>query len=119
MPIHARHLRKLKSEKESFEESEKAKDMPKSQTIESHEGKKYLRKIHGASSQESVDVDVYEVLVAFGVTCHATAHAIKKLLCAGQRGKGTRTEDLVGAIAAINRAIEIEERSIGAVEARS
>lgn len=33
---------------------------------------------------------------------------VKKLLCAGQRDKGSKKEDLIGALAALNRAIELE-----------
>jgi len=85
--------------------------------IHNHEGKKYLRNILPADeagklntqTRNGIMVDVYSVLVAFDVTCPATAHAIKKLLCAGTRGKGDAKADLIGAIAAINRAIDILE----------
>lgn len=82
-------------------------------SIEQHEGKKYLRTITpaGNTSQSAIEIDVYSVLEAFQVTCPATAHCIKKLLAAGQRGKGTRKDDLVGAMAALNRAIDLEERT--------
>lgn len=79
--------------------------------ITQHEGKKYLRLIHPANGDgRPIYVDVYAVLVAFGVTCPATAHAVKKLLAAGQRGKGDKKADLVGAIAAINRAIDLGDQ---------
>jgi len=79
-------------------------------SIKEHEGKKYLREIRCATNpDEYFDVDVYAVLVAFNVTCPATAHALKKLLCAGQRDKGDAKTDLIGAIAAINRAIDLLE----------
>lgn len=80
-----------------------------------HEGKKYLRKIQSANGTPNgayIEVDVYEVLVAFDVTCPATAHAIKKLLAAGTRGKGNRLSDLVRAQAAISRAIDMEKRNV-------
>jgi hypothetical protein len=67
-------------------------------SINEHEGKKYLKTI-----------DVYCVLVAFGVTCPARQHAIKKLLSAGTRGKGDEMSDLVGALAAVNRAIDLQK----------
>lgn len=80
-------------------------------SIETHEGKKYLRTIDCATNpQESFEVDVYCVLKAFNVTCQATGHAIKKLLCAGQRGKGNKLADLKGAMAALNRAIDFAEQ---------
>lgn len=79
--------------------------------ITQHEGKKYLRLINPANGDgRPIYVDVYAVLVAFGVTCPATAHAVKKLLAAGQRGKGDKKADLVGAIAAINRAIDLDDQ---------
>lgn len=52
-------------------------------------------------------VDVYCVLEAFGVTCPAVQHAVKKLLCAGIRGKGDRGQDLAEARDAIERAIQL------------
>jgi rubredoxin len=80
-------------------------------SIHSHEGKKYLRSIHSAETGKPIGwVDVYEVLLAFNVTDPAVAHAIKKLLACGQRGKGDTIADLKGAIAAIKRAINFQER---------
>lgn len=77
--------------------------------ITQHEGRKYLRSIVSAIDNENfVQIDVYAVLVAFNVTCPATAHCIKKLLCAGERGKGSKVSDLIGAQAALNRTIELE-----------
>jgi hypothetical protein len=76
--------------------------------VTEHEGKKYLRTIQDAVDPESeILVDVYSVLEAFKVTCPAIQHAVKKLLCAGIRGKGDVEADLVGAIAAVNRAIQL------------
>ena len=59
---------------------------------------------------KSTRIDVYDVLVKYGVTCPATAHAIKKLLMAGKRGSKDRLTDLKESAQAIARAIEIEER---------
>lgn len=73
---------------------------------------KYQREITGEAgfSEDGTllrfTVDVYDVLDAFGVTCHATAHAIKKLLMAGKRGHKDAKTDLAEAIIAIERAIE-------------
>ena len=64
---------------------------------------KYSREI-----KPGVFVDVYDVLVAFGVTHPAIAHAAKKLLCAGQRGHKGTYQDLVEARLALDRAIEME-----------
>ena len=68
-------------------------------------GAKYQRKIKTTPDGMS---DVYDVLEAFGVSCPARAHAIKKLLCAGQRGKGDVLQDLHEANQAITRASQLE-----------
>ncbi len=72
---------------------------------------KYHRLIRGVDGREAV-VDVYAVLYAFGVVCPARQHAIKKLLCAGIRGKGDAMDDLGGAILAIHRAMDIEAAAV-------
>lgn len=58
---------------------------------------KYEREITDRQGN-SATVDVYDVIVAFGVTCPATQDAIKKLLCTG---------DLSEARDSITRAIEL------------
>jgi hypothetical protein len=81
--------------------------------IHNHSGSKYLRKIHPADKNGSpILVDVYEVLRAFDVTCPATQHAIKKLLCAGLRNKASQKQDLSEAIESIHRAIEMAEEAV-------
>lgn len=65
------------------------------------ESNKYQRTIKG------VTVDVYDVLAAFGVTCQARGHAIKKLLMAGQLGHKDEAQDLREAVQAIERSIEL------------
>ena len=67
---------------------------------------KYTREI-----KPGVSVDVYDVLIAFCVTCPAIQHAIKKLLTPGQRGNKSHETDLAEALASVNRAIEIESES--------
>lgn len=64
---------------------------------------KYTRTIHG------VEVDVYDILVAWNVTCPATQHAIKKLLMPGQRGNKDKLQDLEEAGQAIKRAIKLNK----------
>lgn len=64
---------------------------------------KYQRTIKG------ITVDVYDVLKAFGVTCQARGHAIKKLLMAGQRGHKDEAQDLREAVQAIERSIQLTE----------
>lgn len=83
--------------------------MSETTPITQHEGKKYLRKIWNPSGEASIEVDVYCVIKAFGITCPAIAHAVKKLLAPGQRGKGDVIADLKGVLAAVNRAVELEE----------
>lgn len=81
--------------------------------ITEHSGKKYLRKIRSALRDDNttIQVDVYAVCAAFGVTDAPLAHAIKKLLCAGTRGKGDKIQDLSEAIDAISRAIDEERKT--------
>lgn len=63
----------------------------------------------GERKPVAVVVDVYEVLRAFGVNCPATAHAVKKQLCPGQRGKGSKWMDLTEAVQSGERAIQLQE----------
>jgi hypothetical protein len=78
--------------------------------IKFHTGNKYVRKIKDCTTGTAyVEVDVYSVLEAFNITCPGRQHAIKKLLCAGLRSKGSAANDLKEAIDAIRRAIIIEE----------
>lgn len=89
------------------------------QTIDKHEGSKYVRTVWGVKdglmtvdpklNRVGIQVDVYAILEAYRSDNPAIDHALKKLLCPGVRGKGSRVEDLVGVLAAVNRAIELEE----------
>jgi hypothetical protein len=67
---------------------------------------KYLREI-----KKDVYVDVYDVLTAFNVNCPATAHAVKKLLAAGNRGHKDKTTDLNEAIQSIYRSLELAKEA--------
>lgn len=79
--------------------------------IRSHSGSKYIRRIYSCTDNTaSVEVDVYSVLEAFGDPIEPVAHAVKKLLCAGIRGKGSAVQDLKEARDAITRAIQRMER---------
>ena len=53
-------------------------------------------------------VDVYDILTAYIVTNPADAHAIKKMLCPGQRGAKDGIQDRREAIVSLQRAIELE-----------
>jgi hypothetical protein len=81
-------------------------------------GKKYLKIIVlkgepvGYKGIVYGEVDVYAVLEAFGVTCPAVAHAVKKLLCPGTRGAKDKKQDIKEAKDAIIRAFDMEETRI-------
>ncbi len=71
-------------------------------------GDKYARVIRSSRfGGEPLRVDVYDVIAAYAVTCPAVAHACKKLLAAGLRGKGSRLQDLAEARDAVARAVEL------------
>ena len=73
-------------------------------------GSKYHRVIRasmGESGAAPITVDVYDVLRAFNVTCPATQHAIKKLLCPGMRGTKSERQDIQEAIGSLHRALEL------------
>ena len=63
---------------------------------------KYTKQIHGVS------VDVYDVLMAWGVTNPALQHLIKKALQCGQRGHKDKQQDLQDIIDSAIRAKELE-----------
>lgn len=52
-------------------------------------------------------VDVYRVLDLFAVTSPSIQHAVKKLLCAGNRGAKDYEKDLREAADSINRALQM------------
>jgi len=66
----------------------------------------YEKKFHSTCGGEFL-ADVYSVLVAFGVTCPARGHAVKKLLMPGQRGSKGEVQDLDEAITSVARAVEL------------
>jgi len=80
--------------------------------VSDHSGNKYHRKLVSCQSRLHVIADVYSVISAYDVKCPATQHAIKKLLCAGLRGKGDRLQDLTEARDAITRAIAMEDTNM-------
>lgn len=67
----------------------------------------YARHIRSVDGKDSTFADIYNVLDAFEVPCHARGHAIKKLLCAGSRGAKGARQDMEEAITAIRRSIEL------------
>jgi hypothetical protein len=72
-------------------------------------GTKYLRPVPCIIDGQ---VDVYAVLDAFDCRCPARQHAIKKLLCAGIRGKNNELDDLREAEDAIKRAIQMHQAKV-------
>jgi hypothetical protein len=58
-------------------------------------------------------VDVHRVVDLFGVRRSAVGHAIKKLLCSGQRGVKDEVQDLHEARQLIARTIEMIEEETG------
>lgn len=64
-------------------------------------------------------IDVYRTLELFGVTDQALGHAIKKLLCAGQRGAGkTFEQDVREAVDTLNRRLQMLAEDGGQVKER-
>ena len=53
-------------------------------------------------------IDIYRVLLLFGVTNPCLQHAIKKLLCAGNRGVKDELKDVQEAIASLLRYLEMQ-----------
>jgi len=62
--------------------------------------------------QKSVEhlkwIDVYRVLDLFGVSNPCLQHAIKKLLCAGQRGAKDERKDIEEAVSSLVRCLEMK-----------
>lgn len=89
--------------------------------IRKHSGSKYIRSIPSCLPPDTanpdepryVHGDVYSVLEAFQVVNPGIQHAVKKLLCAGIRGKVTMTQDIQEAIDALYRAKQIAETGGG------
>ena len=78
--------------------------------IQNSTNNKYERELTDRYSN-TCHVDVYDVLLAFEVTCPAIQHAIKKLLCTGIRGHKDSAQDLLEAKESITRAIELATKS--------
>ena len=85
------------------------------QEIKAPRPNKYMRKIksfeshdiNGSPIEIDVWVDVYDVIKAFNVTSGPMQHALKKVLCAGERGHKDLLEDLNDIIASVEREIEM------------
>jgi hypothetical protein len=75
---------------------------------------KYKRKIY--SKNKSLEVDVYDVLKAFQVTCPALSHLSKKALCAGLRGHKDTRQDLIDIIDSAKRALEMHDDELASYD---
>ena len=73
---------------------------------------KYQRTIIGLDGVATT-VDVYDVLLAFDVSCPAMQHALKKMLCSGLRGHKPSIRDKQEAIDSILRSIQLERQNNG------
>lgn len=58
-----------------------------------------------------VEIDVYDILLAYAVTNPADQHAIKKMLMPGKRGVKNANQDRKEAIQSLERAIELATAS--------
>lgn len=77
--------------KEQWEVELEQNDMP--------EANKYKKRL-----RNNIAIDVYDLLDAYNVDNPAIQHAIKKMLCAGQRGYKDFNQDIDEAIASLERA---------------
>lgn len=57
-------------------------------------------------------IDIYRILDLYQVTNPAIQHAIKKLLCAGQRGSKNEYQDVVEAAKSIDRWLDMKREDI-------
>jgi len=56
-------------------------------------------------------IDVYRILELYNVTDPCVQHAVKKLLCAGNRGAKTEEQDIIEARDTLNRKLEMIEEN--------
>lgn len=57
-------------------------------------------------------IDIYRILDLYQVTSPAIQHAIKKLLCAGQRGSKNEYQDIVKAAKSIDLWLDMRSEDI-------
>ena len=53
-------------------------------------------------------IDIYRILELYGVTDPCVQHAVKKLLCSGQRGAKDADKDISEAMDTLNRYFEMQ-----------
>lgn len=84
----------------------------KPEQVHEDTGKKYERTIYSRKpgpdgKHQSIVIDVYCAIEAFGPMPSPRSHAAKKILCAGLRGKADAERDIMEAITALERDLEI------------
>lgn len=89
--------------------AEQAKEWPTEERINTigqngNTGAHYMNNYSRKLREETGSIDVYDVLDAFRIENPALAHAIKKLLAAGDRGVKSWEQDLQEAIDSLERA---------------
>ena len=98
-------LKRLMNERDKVNTSEKPNGSEFDNNL-TFSANKYEREISDRQGNSAI-IDVYDVLKAFEVSCPATQHAVKKLLCSGIRGHKDLSTDLIEAKESIVRAIEL------------
>jgi hypothetical protein len=66
-------------------------------------GDKYKFDIRDRRTGKTINVDLYDVFEALGITCSAMVHALKKLLMAGKRGVKSFDKDCNEAINSVEQ----------------
>jgi hypothetical protein len=66
-------------------------------------GDKYKFDIRDRRTGETVNVDLYDLFEALGISCSAMVHALKKLLMAGKRGVKSFDKDCDEAINSVKQ----------------
>lgn len=56
-------------------------------------------------------IDIYRILELYEVNDHALGHAIKKLLCAGNRGHKDKYQDVVEACKSLDRWLDMQREN--------
>ena len=79
-------------------------------------GDKYIKRIYGRDGKYLGEADTYNVLIAGKVFCPATAHAVKKILDAGDRGSKGWEKDIDEAINSLVQAKRLRPSFLDALK---
>lgn len=96
-------LEKLRQDKVEWAGTKRDTNLPLPSPGQQTAGNKYSKECPYSQ------IDVYRVLELFNVTDPAVAHAIKKLLCAGQRGVKSYDQDIHEALKSLLRWKQMRE----------